>query len=165
MSYNLNNMLLILPPYQAASFFHKIITSRMPYSQHPYVLSTIIQLFSGKEGLMMKKIEPSSAFCIAVENAVLALTARDFQLSREIIARAMTMDMDAPEPHNLLGILYELLGDDGAARQHYRAAYALDPTYKPSCRNLERLVLYGFNATGGFDYGVPIAREQDEDTN
>lgn len=113
----------------------------------------------------MKKTVPSPAFLKAIENAALALNAHDFQLSREIIAGAMTMDMDAPEPHNLLGILYELMGDDGAARQHYRAAYALDPTYKPSCRNLERLVLYGFSATGGFDYGVPIAQEPGEDAN
>ena len=113
----------------------------------------------------MKKGEPSSAFSKAIEKAALALAARDFPTSRQIIAGAMAMDMDAPEPHNLLGILYELMGDDGAARQHYRAAYALDPTYKPSCRNLERLALYGFNAAGSFDYGIPAVKEQGGDAN
>jgi Flp pilus assembly protein TadD len=109
----------------------------------------------------MKKDAPSSAFLAAIERAALALKARDFSSSRQIIADAMAMNMDAPEPHNLLGIFYELLGDDGAARQHYRAAYALDPTYKPSCRNLERLALYGFNATNSCDYGVFAVKDQD----
>ena len=109
----------------------------------------------------MKRSEPTSAFQSAINKAVSALMARDFPSSRQIIADAMMMNMDAPEPHNLLGILYELLGDDVAARQHYRAAYALDPTYKPSCRNLERLALYGWGAAANsLDYGVPAAREQ-----
>ncbi|MHB8074065.1 hypothetical protein [Desulfosporosinus fructosivorans] len=29
--------------------------------------------------------------------------------------------------------------DDDLARKHYRAAYALDPTFKPAIRNLERI--------------------------
>ncbi len=103
----------------------------------------------------MQKDEFSSAYWAAVEKAALALKKGDFPLSRSSIANAMAMNMDAPEPHNLLGIFYELLGDDRAARQHYRAAYALDPTYKPCCRNLERLALYGWNASsGGLDFGV-----------
>jgi len=110
----------------------------------------------------MKRSEPSSAFLAAINKAVSALIAHDFMSSRQIIADAMMMNMDAPEPHNLLGILYELLGDDRAARQHYRAAYALDPTYKPSCRNLERLALYGWGtADNSLDYGVPAVQKQD----
>ena len=102
----------------------------------------------------MKKNVPSPAFSTEIERAVLALKARDFSSSRQILSGAMAMNMDAPEPHNLLGILYELQGDDVAARQHYRAAYALDPTYKPSCRNLERLTMYGFNVAENCDYGA-----------
>ncbi len=109
----------------------------------------------------MKKNVPSPAFSAAIGQAVLALKARDFSSSRQIISGAMAMNMDAPEPHNLLGILYELQGDDVAARQHYRAAYALDPTYKPSCRNLERLALYGFNVAESYDYGACAVGEKD----
>lgn len=101
----------------------------------------------------MKKDVPSPAFSAVIEKAVLALKVRDFSSSRQSIKDAMMMNMDAPEPHNLLGILYELQGDGAAARQHYRAAYALDPAYKPSCRNLERLALYGFDVVESVDYG------------
>lgn len=74
-----------------------------------------------------------------VEHAATALQSRDFARARTDIADAMGLDMDAPEPHNLLGILYEMTGDFQAARKHYRAGYALDPAYKPCCRNLERI--------------------------
>ena len=112
---------------------------------------------------MMRKTDASSAFWTAVHQAALALQTRDFDSSRPMIANAMAMNMDAPEPHNLLGIMYELQGDDRAARQHYRAAYALDPTYKPSCRNLERLALYGWNATSSaIDFGFPVQVPEDQ---
>jgi len=89
------------------------------------------------------------------ESAVAALKARDFAGARESIAEAMAMDMDAPEPHNLLGIWYEFQNDFAAARRHYRAAYALDPTYTPSCRNLERIAAYGFSPLSGeADFGL-----------
>lgn len=74
-----------------------------------------------------------------VKQAEAALRARDMTRARADIAEAMALDMDAPQPHNLLGILYEMAGDFQAARKHYRAGYALDPTYKPCCRNLERI--------------------------
>jgi Flp pilus assembly protein TadD len=95
---------------------------------------------------MSSEFSPSS-FDLKVANAKAALRSRDFQQARIAIADAMGLNMDAPEPHNLLGILYEMLGDFQAARKHYRAGYALDPVYKPCCRNLERIT--------GFD-GAPF---------
>lgn len=72
-------------------------------------------------------------------HATAALKARDLAQARANIVEAMALDMDAPQPHNLLGILYEISGDFQAARKHYRAGYALNPNYKPCCRNLERI--------------------------
>lgn len=80
-----------------------------------------------------------------VKQAEAALRERQFSRACTVIADAMAMNMNAPQPHNLLGILYEMTGDFQAARRHYRAAYALDPTYKPCCRNLERLT--GFDSS------------------
>ena len=82
---------------------------------------------------------PDSPYGMKVASAMAALKTRDFQQARTAIADAMTLNMDAPEPHNLLGILYEMLGDYQSARKHYRAGYALDPVYQPCCRNLERI--------------------------
>ncbi|NLH01470.1 MAG: hypothetical protein GX488_06175 [Clostridiales bacterium] len=63
----------------------------------------------------------------------------DLKRAYEIIIEAMQVDPDAPQPHNLLGIWFELHGNTNMARRHYRAAYALDPTYRPACKNLERI--------------------------
>jgi len=39
----------------------------------------------------------------------------------------------------LLGIIAELTENLSLSGKYYRAAYALDPTFKPACRNLERI--------------------------
>ena len=113
--------------------------------------------------MKMKRKESSTAFSLAVSEATQALRVRDILSSRSKIASAIMLDMDAPEPHNLLGILYEMMGDDNAARKHYRAAYALDPTFKPSCRNLERLVVFNWGVQQrNFDFGIEVVMDQAE---
>ena len=52
----------------------------------------------------------------------------------------------APQPHNLLGLLLEKRGDHLLAMKHFRAAWALEPTYVPARHNLD---LFGtFFSTG-----------------
>jgi tetratricopeptide (TPR) repeat protein len=104
---------------------------------------------------MKKNGTYTDAFIKAVTEAAESLRKRDIPASRALIADALVADMDAPHPHNLLGILCELSGDDNAARKHYRAAYALDPTYKPACRNLERLVFFEWGPQNrDYDFGI-----------
>lgn len=77
-----------------------------------------------------------------------------------LICGAMETYPHAPQPHNLLGIVLEKLGDHPAAMKHFRAAWALDPTYLPASHNLHT---YGTFFTGGrcaFDESdVPEAAE------
>ncbi len=54
------------------------------------------------------------------------------------IKSAMNLDISAPQPHNLFGILLEYRGDRLRALKHYRAATDLDPTYLPAKNNLYR---------------------------
>lgn len=42
----------------------------------------------------------------------------------------------APHPHNLMGILLEATGDKHGAMKHYRAAIALEPSFRPARANL-----------------------------
>lgn len=58
--------------------------------------------------------------------------ARDHQRCVAMICEAMEKFPNAPEPHNLLGIVMEQEGDHAGAMKHFRAAYALDPTYLPA---------------------------------
>ena len=63
---------------------------------------------------------------------------RDFVSCVKQICEAMGHYPDAPQPHNLLGIVLEKEGDHVRALRHFRAAYALDPSYRPPRVNLER---------------------------
>lgn len=72
---------------------------------------------------------------------------QDFEACVSLIAHAMEEHPSAPEPHNLLGIVLEREGRHAEAMRHFRAAYALDPSYRPARQNLEH---YGtFYAPGG----------------
>ena len=43
-------------------------------------------------------------------------------------------------PHNLMGILLEKEANHVLAMKHFRAAYALDPTYIPARYNMEQVL-------------------------
>lgn len=93
-------------------------------------------------------------FSQTILDSIVSLRKKNMEDGYKLISKALLLNLDAPEPHNLLGILAELKGDDCLARKHYRAAYALDPTYKPACRNLERLVRFEWGAQSrDFDFG------------
>lgn len=64
----------------------------------------------------------------------------------DAICQAMESYPHAPEPHNLLGIILEKTGDHLSAMKHFRAAWALDPTYLPAIQNLNT---YGTFFSGG----------------
>jgi len=68
--------------------------------------------------------------------------------AEEYLIKAVAMDVDAPEPHNLLGILSEYRKEIQKAQMHYRAALALDPSYTPATRNLERTVQWKYTQKG-----------------
>ena len=53
-----------------------------------------------------------------------------------LISQAMQSYPHAPQPHNLLGVVLEKKGNHILAMKHFRAAWALDPTYFPASQNL-----------------------------
>lgn len=60
-----------------------------------------------------------------------------YEECRHMLYRAMEEHPDSAEPHNLLGLLLEEEADHPAAMRHFRAAGALDPTYRPAQLNLD----------------------------
>lgn len=62
----------------------------------------------------------------------------DWDLCEKKIEQAIGTYPHAPHPHNLFGILFEKRGNQVAAMNHYRAAIALEPSYKPARCNLYR---------------------------
>lgn len=71
----------------------------------------------------------------------------------QIILHALMLNPNAPEPQNLLGIWYEQKNNADLARKHYRAAYALDPSYHPATSNIERMCSINMLEPRQIDYG------------
>ena len=92
--------------------------------------------------------------------AIQSLHQHDQEKAYYEIIEAMHIFPDAPQPHNLLGIWFEINGDEIMARRHYRAAYSLDPTFKPACKNIERICTFESAEPFSFDFGDnPTASE------
>ena len=54
------------------------------------------------------------------------------------LGEAMLQNPHSAIPHNLMGILMEKERNHVLAMKHFRAAYALDPTYIPARYNMEQ---------------------------
>jgi DNA-binding NtrC family response regulator len=74
-----------------------------------------------------------------IELAKKCIGVQEFDAAQEHVRQAIAADSTKPEAFNLLGALIELRGDWLEALKQYRAALALDPTYKPADANLERV--------------------------
>ena len=63
---------------------------------------------------------------------------RKFEQCEKEIETAMAENPHCAIPHNLMGILMEKESNHILAMKHFRAAYALDPTYVPARYNMEQ---------------------------
>ena len=63
---------------------------------------------------------------------------RKFEQCQKEIETAMAENPHCAIPHNLMGILLEKESNHLLAMKHFRAAYALDPTYVPARYNMEQ---------------------------
>lgn len=70
---------------------------------------------------------------------------------RAAICQAMAHYPDAPQPHNLMGIVLEKTGDHAAAMKHFRAAWALDPSYRPANHNMSIYATFYSDGRCAFD--------------
>ena len=73
--------------------------------------------------------------CLSVKKLI---EEKCFNESISLIQSSMGKYPHAPEPHNLMGIQLENQGDHLLAMKHFRAAWALDPTYIPAKYNMNQ---------------------------
>lgn len=66
-----------------------------------------------------------------------ALAQRNYERCEYDAMMAMMEDPNSAQLHNLLGVLAETKGDHALAMRHFRAAWAMDPTFLPARHNLE----------------------------
>lgn len=89
-----------------------------------------------------------STFEDYIEYAKKCILANDYVLAEDYLKKAIDKNIDAPEPHNLMGVISELRNDLHHAQIHYRAALSLDPTYHPADVNLQRTVQFKYDRSG-----------------
>lgn len=89
-----------------------------------------------------------SALCDTVRRFILN---GDFIECEMTIAETMGRRPHAPQPHNLMGVLFEVMGDHAAAMKHFRAAWSLDPTFIPARHNLDSLASFSAGKRLAFD--------------
>ncbi|WP_129595897.1 response regulator [Anaerophilus nitritogenes] len=80
-----------------------------------------------------------------------------YSKAEEFLKKSIAINIDAPEPHNLLGILSEYRRKIQKAQMHYRAALALDPTYVAAEKNLQRTAQIRYTQVG-----MQLGDENDE---
>ncbi|AOY77951.1 sigma-54-dependent transcriptional regulator [Clostridium formicaceticum] len=83
-----------------------------------------------------------------VQYAKKSILSGDYEKAREFLGKAILKNTEAPEPHNLLGIIFEFYGKVSEAQKHYRAALALEPTFRPAQQNLERTAQFIYTQHG-----------------
>ncbi len=93
-------------------------------------------------------IEERQALCDAVR---MLIKRNDQDACEKLIRDAMGRYPHAPEPNNLFGILLERQDNHLLAMKHFRAAWALDPAYRPARQNLDNYASFYAREADAFD--------------
>jgi DNA-binding response OmpR family regulator len=78
-----------------------------------------------------------------------------FDAARVYAHKAISINPDRPEAFNLLGGVSEARGNRLEAEKNYRVALALNPSYQPAQKNLERITRRPYTPLG-IDWGLPV---------
>lgn len=115
---------------------------------------------------MMEQDVYFKKLCSKIKRAVVL---KQYPYCEERLREAMREYPDAPQPHNLYGIMMEKRGQHALAMRHFRAAWALDPSYQPARWNLEAFGTFSGIEAAAYDehdlvknerkYGKPESEE------
>ena len=104
-----------------------------------------------------RKLKVSPAIDSLCDVARQLVAAGKYRECEHVLAQSMSLHPHAPQPHNLLGIVFEKKGDHVQAMKHFRAAWALDPTYLPARTNMEVFGTFYFTGKCAYDESDCIA--------
>jgi DNA-binding response OmpR family regulator len=78
------------------------------------------------------------------------IAAREFDVAGAYATKAIFLEYDRPEAHNILGGIYETRGNRLEASKKYRVALEKNPAYEPARKNLERVASQPYTQIGIF---------------
>lgn len=91
--------------------------------------------------------------------ALMHIRKGEFDTARVYAQNAIYIYPDRPEAFNLLGGLFEARNNRRKAEKYYRAALALNSSYTPAQKNLDRSTSRPHTPLG-IDWGLPVGIEQ-----
>ncbi|MFO7814564.1 MAG: response regulator [Halanaerobiales bacterium] len=122
----------------------------------PEEIKEIVNEVISREQLELKEDELES-YDDYLKFAKSCINNQELEKGYEYLQEAVSLDTSKPEAFNLLGVILEYKNKPLKAQKQYRAALALDPSYKPAQENLER--------TSQFDYSKRDIKLDDEEDN
>jgi len=136
------------------------------YLQKPFVPTDIRELVSRVIARGELKEEQASDYESRLELVKKCINERHFDAAEVHARKAINIDLERPEAHNLLGALFEMRGMRREAHQQYLIAYHRDPSYKPASENLERITRFspGFAKEGIALWESKEKQEESQDT-
>ena len=110
------------------------------FLQKPFKPEEIIALVNEVFGRIKLKQSEKEAetFTDFIRLAKTEINNRNLDEAVKMLKKAVAVDSEQPEPFNLLGVIYEVKGQQAEAMKMYRAALSLDPSYTPANENLQR---------------------------
>lgn len=125
----------------------------------PDEIREVVKNVTMREDLSEENVE---SFIDVLEYAKACIIDKAYDKASKYLKKAIALDVDSPEPHNLLGVLCEIKRDVHLAQMHYRAALALDPTHEAANKNLERTAQYHYSSKG-VELGSTLKKEEDNE--
>lgn len=122
----------------------------------PEEIKEIVNEVISREQLELKEEELES-YEDYLRFAKRCINNQELEKGYEYLQKAVSLDTSKPEAFNLLGVILEYKNQPLKAQKQYRAALALEPSYKPAQENLER--------TSQMEYSKRDIKIDDEDDN
>jgi len=110
------------------------------FIQKPFAVAEIRELVAKVMDRDLLDERRAADYATYIELAKRSIGQRLFDAAVEHVRKAVSLDPTRPEAFNLLGVLMEVRHHQPEAQEQYRAALALDPTYEPARKNLNRLI-------------------------
>ncbi len=117
------------------------------YLRKPFTPEEIRNIVSEVLNRQQEEVETEelSSYDDYLSYAKSLISQQEFEAARDYLEKALSFDSSQPEPFNLLGLILEMQDRSTEAQKKYRAALALDPTYKPAQANLDRASQFGYD--------------------
>jgi DNA-binding NtrC family response regulator len=126
--------------YGAVDFIQK------PFEPQP--LRNIVRQIEDRNKLSEHTVTEYTEY---IELSKLQIKERDYHKAQSSIRKALDIRPESAQAYNLLGAVYEMLGEKTSAVQAYQMSISFDKEYKPALENIKRITSLEANTSSLMD--------------